>query len=327
MDSTGQPYLRAITEDESGPWRSVLSHLPLYGAGLLVIWTFATLGRFSGDQSVYASQLHAATPTITFVTWLVLLVYTGFLILAAVRPGAREPYPSSTHRRLARAAAPALQTTLVMAIVKGGEVLISTLWSGPRTEFGDLWSTAVFYTFEAALGIAAFCTLFTVIALVASSLRGWFRYVLASWAGYVVVHLIQSYSTFVPLPWTHGTEFRSGFEFARSTATNVFINGFPGHFVPTAPDPSGGKPPFANIDLLNLWVNAGILVGCTMILAIVAVVSWSRTRDEIRRSGGRTAFETGEYADPTVDEADPDEASIIPWDLDDESTRSRRLGP
>ncbi|WP_129360479.1 MULTISPECIES: hypothetical protein [Micrococcaceae] len=328
MESTGQPYLRAFYDDVPGPWRSVLSHLPLYCAGLLVMWTLGILNRFSGAQSVSAPALRSVTPTITFVAWLVLLIYTAFLILVAVRPRASGRQPLSLQRRLARTVAPTAQTSLVMGIIQGGEVVIGNIWRGPAPHFGDLWLTALFYALEATIGVAAFCMLFATIAVALSPImRGWWTYALGAWVVYGVIDRFQRYATFVPFPWTNGSVFHSGLDFGKSAATNVFINGFPGNYISSGAESTDAQPPYTNIDVHNIWINVGIVLVCAAFLTVTALVSSSRTRAELRRSGGPPRTGASSFSRTSPGEIYADESSLIPWDHDEAPPSSRRLGP
>ncbi|WP_129661205.1 hypothetical protein [Rothia uropygialis] len=328
MESIGQPYLRAIYDDVPGPWRSVLSHLPLYCAGLLVMWTLGILNRFSGAQSVSAPTLRSVTPTITFVAWLVLLIYTAFLILVAVRPRPSGSPPVSLQRRLARTAAPTIQTSLVMGIIQGGEVIIGNIWRGPAPHFGDLWLTALFYMLEAAIGVAAFCMLFATIAVVLSPvMRRWWTYALGAWAVYGVIDRFQRYATFVPLPWANEAMFHSGLDFGKTAVTNVFINGFPGNYISSGTESTVPQPPYTNIDVHNIWINGGIVLVCAAVLTVTALVYVSRARAELRRSGGPARTGASSVSRPSPGETYTEESSLIPWDHDDAPPSSRRLGP
>ena len=176
MDKNGQPYLRALSEDAPRPLRSVLSHLPLYFAGMLVIWTPGILNRFSGAQSVSAPWLRSVTPEIVFVTWTVLLVYTGFLILSAVRPASSTAAVASLPRRISRTIPPTIQTCLVMGLIQAGQVVIASVHRSHTPPAEELTSTVLFYGLEAAVGVATFCTLLATIALGMSRVHRWWLY-------------------------------------------------------------------------------------------------------------------------------------------------------
>lgn len=324
MDSTGQPYLRALSAETPSPWRSILGHSPLYWAGLLVMWTVGILGRFSGAQSVSSAGLHRLAPTITFVTWLVLLVYTGFLVLAAVRPSLSETPGPGIVRRVRRAFAPGCLAVVFWALGQAGLVVIAAVDRGDAPNMSPLWKVALFYAGEAAAGVAAFCALFSVIAVALSRVRNWWLYGLYAWIAYAIVDRIQRYATFVPLPGTDGAEFHSGLDFGRASASNVYINAFPGNVAATVPQQPGAVPPFANIEVSNVWINLWILMLCSVVLIAVLAVSAARTRARVRRGEEAPPIPRGERfgtSDPDSDE------SIIPWDGLDEARGSRRLGP
>lgn len=324
MDSTGQPYLRALSAEAPGPWRSILGHSPLYWAGLLVIWTIGILGRFSGAQSVSSAGLHEVAPTITFVTWLVLLIYTGFLILAAVRPSLSETPGPGIAQRVLRAIAPAGLAVVFCALIQAGLVVIAAVDRGTNPGMSPLWKVALFYAAEAAAGVAAFCALFSLIAVAFSRVGSWWLYGLYSWVAYAVVDRLQRYATFVPLPGTDGAEFHSGLDFGRASASNVYINAFPGNVAAVVPQRPGQMPPFANIEVSNVWINLWILLLCTVVLITVVVASASRTRARVRRGEEPPrARPDGRFhtSGPDSDE------SLIPWDRLDDPRGSRRLGP
>lgn len=327
MDKNGQPYLRALSEDAPRPLRSVLSHLPLYFAGMLVIWTPGILNRFPGAQSVSAPWLRSVTPEIVFVTWTVLLVYTGFLILSAVRPASSTAAVASLPRRISRTIPPTIQTCLVMGLIQAGQVVIASVHRSHTPPAEELTSTVLFYGLEAAVGVATFCTLLATIALGMSRVHRWWLYVVGAWAVYVVVDRIQRYATFVPLPWSRGTVFRSGLEFGRPEATNVFINGFPGNYFPSGENAAGQNPPYANIDVHNIWINIGILTACVALLLVVALTSLSRHRGSSAGSRGSSRAHGPRPTRPSASDDDREDGSLIPWDRDETTPSSRRLGP
>ncbi|MCT1367586.1 hypothetical protein [uncultured Kocuria sp.] len=324
MDSTGQPYLRALTEGEPGPWRSALGQTPLYWAGLLVIWTVGILGRFSGAQSVSAAGLHAVAPTITFITWLILLVYTGFLILTAIRPSLAEPPRPGLTRRVLRAIAPSSIAVFFLALIQAGLVLIAAVHRGPSTGMEPLWKTTLFYALESAVGVATFCTVFAFLAVAFRRVRSWWRYSLFVWIAFAVVDRIQRYASFVPFPWSDAAEFHSGLDFGHASVGNVYINAFPGNVSPSGSGVSDGAPPFANIELSNIWINLWITALCSLMLITAIAVSAARTRERRRRNGEVPQPRSHAYTGTSGEDF---EEPLIPWDRVDEPRNSRRLGP
>ena len=269
MTHDGLPELRATPVRSPGPWTGLFKHTPLYWAGLLVVWGSATVDRLAQDIAGAPSSLHEALPLIQTITWLVLVLYSGFLVLLWPRPESFPALPSGLADRLQRAVPPTVMTVVFLTVIQAGVVLIEHL-AGAGDPERALTAAAV-YGLEAATGSIAFCALMVLAASLLTRIGSRALYLLAGWLSYLAVTAVQSVvTTLVIAPG--GGVFWKGIS-ADGAGINVYLNAIPFLF----PAAGSGRDALSTgtPEMLSVLIN--LLVAAACIAAAVARAASSRS--------------------------------------------------
>ncbi|MCP3425809.1 hypothetical protein NBM05_07260 [Rothia sp. AR01] len=269
------PTLSSTPLRRLGPWTALFKHTPLYWAGLLVVWGSATVDRLAQDIAGAPSTLHEALPLIQTISWLVLVAYSGFLVLLWPRAESFPDLPSGLPHRLVRAVPPTVMTVVFLTVIQAGVVLIEHLAGSVGPERPLVAATV--YGLEAASGAAAFCALMVAAASLASRIRSRALYVLLGWAGYLAVTAVQSLVTTLVIS-PGGGRFWNGIS-ADGSGINVYLNAIPLLFPSSVPGRdalSTGAP-----EMLSVAINLVVTAACVAI----AVSRAAAERAEERPAG------------------------------------------